>query len=212
MPTPIVIAYGNGNGPDILEAVLIILREVAADITLESVEIGKRIYDMGGISGILPSSLDVLKRVRCLLKAPTAVPPEGYEDVSQAILRTMDVDASSEQHYYAYVDEGKLHISNAPNATDTCRELGRCKAFIAEHFSLYEPDGDEPNVYSMLLATVILLNHIGAYQTTDLILNAWQLAIADGVHEQNLYEDEFAEEILSRIGRKPLLQTVINIQ
>lgn len=84
MTTPITVAYGDGSA-EIMEAALTVLREAGADITVESIEIGQRIYNMGGTKGILPSSWEVLKRTNILFKGPTNPAPEGFIEVSTAI-------------------------------------------------------------------------------------------------------------------------------
>lgn len=74
--TPVTIAYGDGVGAEIMEATLRIIREAGAQLAVETIEIGQRVYNMGSSSGIIPSSWESLHRTKVLLKAPIT-PPQG---------------------------------------------------------------------------------------------------------------------------------------
>lgn len=41
---PITIAYGDGTGPEIMEAVLYLLKEASVPLRIEIVEIGEKLY------------------------------------------------------------------------------------------------------------------------------------------------------------------------
>jgi isocitrate dehydrogenase len=75
--TPITVAYGDGIGPEIMEAVLTILRYAKAAISIETIEIGEKIYKRGFTSGISPDTWTHLKRNKILLKAPITTPQGG---------------------------------------------------------------------------------------------------------------------------------------
>ena len=52
MPTiPITVAYGDGIGPEIMEATLHILKEAGAKLAIEKIEIGEKVYLSGNTSG-----------------------------------------------------------------------------------------------------------------------------------------------------------------
>ena len=53
---PITVAYGDGIGPEIMEATLHILNEGGAEIEKETIEIGEKVYLRGTTAGIEPSS------------------------------------------------------------------------------------------------------------------------------------------------------------
>lgn len=73
---PITVAYGDGIGPEIMEATLHVLREAEAQLNIETIEVGQRIYDMEARAGILPSAWEVLQRTGILLQAPVAEPED----------------------------------------------------------------------------------------------------------------------------------------
>src|SRR5690606_17948327 len=83
MSVPITVAYGDGIGPEIMDATLRILREAGAKLAIESIEVGERVYNMGASSGILPSSWASLRRTKVLLKAPITTPQgKGYKSLN----------------------------------------------------------------------------------------------------------------------------------
>lgn len=95
MTTPITVAYGDGIGPEIMEATLHVLREAAADITVESIEVGERVYHMGASSGILPSAWETLRRNKVLLKAPITTPQgKGYKSLNVTMRKTLGLYAN----------------------------------------------------------------------------------------------------------------------
>jgi isocitrate/isopropylmalate dehydrogenase len=90
MTTPITIAYGDGDAPEMMEAVLLVLKEAGAELAIETIEVGARIYNQGSSTGVLPSAWENLKRTGILLMAPTMMPQgEGYVPVATAIRHTM---------------------------------------------------------------------------------------------------------------------------
>ena len=95
MTTPITVAYGDGIGPEIMEATLHILREAAADITVETIEVGERVYNMGATSGLLPSAGDTLRRNKVFLKAPITTPQgKGYKSLNVTMRKTLGLYAN----------------------------------------------------------------------------------------------------------------------
>lgn len=75
--TPITVAYGDGIGPEITEAVLHILREAGARIKIETTEVGKALYEKGYSTGIGPSTWESLERTHVILKGPITTPQGG---------------------------------------------------------------------------------------------------------------------------------------
>lgn len=95
MTTPITVAYGDGIGPEIMEATLHILKEAGADISIETIEVGERVYNMGASSGILPSAWDTLRRNKVLLKAPITTPQgKGYKSLNVTMRKTLGLYAN----------------------------------------------------------------------------------------------------------------------
>ncbi|NBO18567.1 MAG: NADP-dependent isocitrate dehydrogenase [Proteobacteria bacterium] len=106
MSTPITVAYGDGIGPEIMEATLHILREAGAQITIETIEVGERVYNMGATSGILPAAWDTLKRNKVLLKAPITTPQgKGYKSLNVTMRKTLGLYANIRptQSYHPFV-------------------------------------------------------------------------------------------------------------
>jgi isocitrate dehydrogenase len=75
--TPVTVAYGDGIGPEIMEASLHILQESGAALDLEVVEIGEKVYLRGNSSGIEPASWESLLRTKVFFKAPITTPQGG---------------------------------------------------------------------------------------------------------------------------------------
>jgi isocitrate dehydrogenase len=94
MITPVTVAYGDGIGPEIMEAALYILREAGAELAIESIELGERIYNMGAPSGILPKAWESLARTKTLLLAPTSAPVgEEYKNLNVTLRKTLGLFA-----------------------------------------------------------------------------------------------------------------------
>jgi isocitrate dehydrogenase len=75
--TPITVAYGDGIGPEIMNATLRILDAAGAPLEIETIEIGEKVYLRGNSAGIEPSSWDSLLRTKVFLKAPITTPQGG---------------------------------------------------------------------------------------------------------------------------------------
>ncbi|MDE3061415.1 MAG: NADP-dependent isocitrate dehydrogenase, partial [Pseudomonadota bacterium] len=102
----ITVAYGDGIGPEIMEATLHILKEAGADIAVETIEVGERVYNMGASSGILPSAWETLKRNKVLLKAPITTPQgKGYKSLNVTMRKTLGLYANIRptQSYHPFV-------------------------------------------------------------------------------------------------------------
>ncbi len=76
-PVPITVAHGDGIGPEIMAATLHILKESGAQLEIETIEIGEKVYLSGNSAGIAPSSWDSLRRTQVFLKAPITTPQGG---------------------------------------------------------------------------------------------------------------------------------------
>jgi isocitrate dehydrogenase len=75
--TPISIAYGDGIGPEIMRATLDIILAGGAQLDIEEIEIGEKVYLAGNPSGIAPSAWESLRRTKVFLKAPITTPQGG---------------------------------------------------------------------------------------------------------------------------------------
>ena len=76
-PTPITVAYGDGIGPEIMNATLKILKAAGAKLAIEEIEIGEKVYLKGNSAGIDASAWDSLRRTKVFLKAPITTPQGG---------------------------------------------------------------------------------------------------------------------------------------
>ncbi|WP_226390335.1 NADP-dependent isocitrate dehydrogenase [Penaeicola halotolerans] len=75
--TKITVAYGDGIGPDIMQATLDILYAAGAQIETDVIEIGEKVYLKGITSGIEPSAWDSLRETKVFLKSPITTPQGG---------------------------------------------------------------------------------------------------------------------------------------
>lgn len=92
---PITVAYGDGIGPEIMEAVLSILQEAEAKISVEIIEIGERVYNKEWSHGISPSGWESLERTKILLKSPTTTPQgKGHKSLNVALRKKLGLYAN----------------------------------------------------------------------------------------------------------------------
>ncbi len=75
--TPITVAYGDGIGPEIMEATLNIIQAAGASIEIETIEVGEKVYRRGIDTGMESSAWDSLRRTQVFLKAPITTPQGG---------------------------------------------------------------------------------------------------------------------------------------
>ena len=75
--TPVTVAYGDGIGPEIMQAVLRILEAGGAALEIETIETGEKVYLRGNSAGIEPAAWDSLRRTKAFLKAPITTPQGG---------------------------------------------------------------------------------------------------------------------------------------
>ena len=92
---PITVAYGDGIGPEIMAATLEILKGAGADLEIEKIDIGEKVYLAGNTSGIEPSSWDSLRRTKVFLKAPITTPQGGgYKSLNVTVRKTLGLYAN----------------------------------------------------------------------------------------------------------------------
>ena len=75
--TPITVAYGDGIGPEIMEATLRVIQEAGAQLEIETIEVGEKVYLSGNSAGIAPNAWESLRRTKVFLKAPITTPQGG---------------------------------------------------------------------------------------------------------------------------------------
>ena len=75
--TKITVAKGDGIGPEIMDATLQIILAAGAQIEIEEIEVGEKVYLAGNTSGIAKESWDIIRRNKIFLKAPITTPQGG---------------------------------------------------------------------------------------------------------------------------------------
>lgn len=105
--TPITVAHGDGIGPEIMAATLLILKEAGARLTIEEIEIGEKVYLRGNTAGIDPSSWESLRRTKVFLKAPITTPQGGgFKSLNVTTRKMLGLYANVRPcvAYHPYVD------------------------------------------------------------------------------------------------------------
>lgn len=75
--TRITVAKGDGIGPEIMDATLNIIKAAGAQIEIDEIEVGEKVYLSGNTSGISNESWDIIRRNKIFLKAPITTPQGG---------------------------------------------------------------------------------------------------------------------------------------
>jgi isocitrate dehydrogenase len=92
---PVTVAYGDGIGPEIMDATLRIIDAAGAQLDLERIEIGESVYNKGLSNGIEPSSWDSLRRTKVFLKAPITTPQGGgFKSLNVTVRKTLGMYAN----------------------------------------------------------------------------------------------------------------------
>ncbi|HZG01756.1 MAG TPA: NADP-dependent isocitrate dehydrogenase, partial [Chitinophagales bacterium] len=107
MKTPVTIAYGDGIGPEIMEATLNVLDAAGARLAYERIEIGEKVYLRGITSGIEESAWESLRRTKVFFKAPITTPQgKGYKSLNVTTRKTLGLYANVRpvKAYHPYVD------------------------------------------------------------------------------------------------------------
>jgi len=92
---PVTVAYGDGIGPEIMDATLRIITAAGAQLDLERIEIGEAVYNKGLSNGIEPSSWESLRRTKVFLKAPITTPQGGgFKSLNVTVRKTLGMYAN----------------------------------------------------------------------------------------------------------------------
>jgi len=92
---PIVVAKGDGIGPEIMDATLMILNEAGANLEYHFIEVGEKVYLAGNKAGIAPESWDLLRELKVFLKAPITTPQGGgYKSLNVTARKTLGLYAN----------------------------------------------------------------------------------------------------------------------
>ncbi|HLG76808.1 MAG TPA: isocitrate/isopropylmalate family dehydrogenase, partial [Ktedonobacteraceae bacterium] len=104
---PITVAYGDGIGPEIMEATLHIIKAAGAQIDVETIEVGEKVYLRGISAGVEPGAWEALRRTKVFLKAPITTPQGGgYKSLNVTTRTTFGLYANVRPcvSYYPFVD------------------------------------------------------------------------------------------------------------
>ncbi len=92
---PVTVAFGDGIGPEIMRASLKILLEAGADIAIEPIEIGERVYLAGNTAGIGSEAWESLRRTKVFFKAPITTPQGGgYKSLNVTVRKMLGLFAN----------------------------------------------------------------------------------------------------------------------
>ncbi|MBL7769214.1 MAG: NADP-dependent isocitrate dehydrogenase [Flavipsychrobacter sp.] len=75
--TKITVAKGDGIGPEIMDATLEIILAAGAQLEIEEIEVGEKVYLAGNSAGIAPEAWDSIRKNKIFLKAPITTPQGG---------------------------------------------------------------------------------------------------------------------------------------
>ncbi|WP_299665051.1 NADP-dependent isocitrate dehydrogenase [uncultured Polaribacter sp.] len=93
--TKVAVAYGDGIGPEIMDATLKILNAAGANIVPEKIEIGEQVYLSGNSSGIEKSAWETINRNKIILKAPVTTPQgKGYKSLNVTLRKSLGLFAN----------------------------------------------------------------------------------------------------------------------
>ncbi len=104
---PITVAHGNGIGPEIMEASLNIIQAAGAQLDIETIEIGEKVYLRGNSAGIDPEAWESLRRTKVFYKAPITTPQGGgFKSLNVTARKRLGLYANVRPcvSYFPYVD------------------------------------------------------------------------------------------------------------
>ena len=93
--TKIAVAKGDGIGPEIMEAVLNILKAADVPLEFEFVDMGKWVFDKGYSNGMTPAAQKTIESVGILFKGPMETPKgKGVKSVNVTARKTWNTYAN----------------------------------------------------------------------------------------------------------------------
>lgn len=91
----ITVARGDGIGPEIMKATLLVLKEAGAILDIHEVEIGEKVYKRGVLTGIEPQTWETIKQTEAFLKAPITTPQGGgFKSLNVTVRTTLGLYAN----------------------------------------------------------------------------------------------------------------------
>lgn len=93
--TKVAVAYGDGIGPEITDAVLQILKAANAPLEFDPIAIGEALFLSGESSGIDQKAWETIGKHRLLLKGPITTPQgKGYKSLNVTMRKTLGLYAN----------------------------------------------------------------------------------------------------------------------
>lgn len=93
--TRITVAKGDGIGPEIMDATLRIILAAGAQIEIDEIEVGEKVYLAGNTAGISKEAWDTIIRNKIFLKAPITTPQGGgYKSLNVTTRKTLALYAN----------------------------------------------------------------------------------------------------------------------
>ncbi len=91
----ITVAKGDGIGPEIMDATLEILKAAGADIEIDEIQVGEKVYLSGNSSGITAEAWNTIRENKVLLKAPITTPSGGgYKSLNVSMRKSLGLYAN----------------------------------------------------------------------------------------------------------------------
>ena len=105
--TAITVSYGDGIGPEIMEATLRVLNAAGAVLDIDEIEVGERVYKSGVSTGISEQAWDSIRKNKVFFKGPITTPQGGgYKSLNVTLRKTLGLFANVRpcQSFYPFVD------------------------------------------------------------------------------------------------------------
>lgn len=109
----IVVANGDGIGPEIMHATLEILRAAECGLTFKFIEIGAELYKKGWSSGIPNSAWNQIEKSKILLKSPITTPMgSGYKSLNVTLRRKLGLNVNLRpcKTYMPFIGNKKMDV------------------------------------------------------------------------------------------------------
>jgi isocitrate dehydrogenase len=91
----VTVAYGDGIGPEIMQATLDILEAAEARLEYDIIEVGEKVYLDGNTSGITPDAWSKIRKNKVFLKAPITTPQGGgYKSLNVTMRKSLGLYAN----------------------------------------------------------------------------------------------------------------------
>ena len=93
--TKITVAKGDGIGPEIMDATLRVLKAAGAQLEIDEIEVGEKVYLAGNSAGISDEAWEKIRKNKIFLKAPITTPQGGgYKSLNVTTRKTLGLFAN----------------------------------------------------------------------------------------------------------------------